>query len=387
MLDERKKLPLTRLSSALCRTWPGSTSQAPKSGLPPTGSRGRWKSLPSPQLRLRSKRMRNPSFQGLRDWHGAEQGWPQHRPSAPSHTPTSPLRTPVVLPCGSSNRKCPDRISNGTRSVGNSPRRGPLRQWSRGTLTGRTPPIRLPGWRCVPTTYRLPARHPGLVIASFGYSEPPANAAHETYRTSAKLVGPFGYASGRFDAERGNTNSPLNLANLSDNDIEGNTHPRPSISDAHPEPLIPGAQYAQVVVQRNDAVLGNPRIDRTTERLLSVLAETVRSLGPGSGPISGSRHTLSSANRVRELNIPGIRTQGVEQSFSLGDVVRYGLDGSIRTDVVLRDRSGTPIAVYDLKTGNAKLSASRVQEIRDAVGVRDIPVIELRYRSENALLR
>ena len=70
-----------------------------------------------------------------------------------------------------------------------------------------------------PTGFRPDTR--GSVIASFGYSEPPANAAHETYRTSAKLVGPFGYTSGRFDAERGNTNSPLNLANLSDNDIEG----------------------------------------------------------------------------------------------------------------------------------------------------------------------
>ena len=28
----------------------------------------------------------------------------------------------------------------------------------------------------------------------------------------------------------------------------------------------------------------------------------------------------------------------------------------MRTDVVLRDREGIPIAVYDLKTGNARLS-------------------------------
>jgi hypothetical protein len=110
-------------------------------------------------------------------------------------------------------------------------------------------------------------------------------------------------------------------------------------------------------------------------------------LGPGSGPIFGIHAHLEFAKRVRALNIPGIRTEGVEQSFDLGDVVRYGLEGSVRTDVVLRDRSGIPIAVYDLKTGNAKLTPSRVREIRDAVGRRDIPVIELRYVSESAVLR
>jgi hypothetical protein len=168
---------------------------------------------------------------------------------------------------------------------------------------------------------------------------------------------------------------------------EGNKSTRPSISDAYPEPLIPGAQYAQVVGQRNDAVLNNPRIDRTTERLLSILAETVQSLGSGAGPIFGIQAHFEFANRVKELNIPGIREEGVEQSFSLGEAARYGLAGSVRTDVVLRDRFGIPIAVYDLKTGNAKLSPSRVREIRDAVGVPNIPVIELRYRSESSLLR
>ena len=90
--------------------------------------------------------------------------------------------------------------------------------------------------------------------------------------------------------------------------------------------------------------------------------------------------------RVKELNIPGIREGGVEQSFSLGGGARYGLEGSVRTDVVLRDREGIPIAVYDLKTGNARLTPSRVREIRDALGRPNIPVIELRYREESAIL-
>jgi hypothetical protein len=69
---------------------------------------------------------------------------------------------------------------------------------------------------------------------------------------------------------------------------------------------------------------------------------------------------------------------------ALGDVARYGLDGSIRTDVVMRDPnspSGRPIAVWDVKTGEARLSGPRVQEIRDQLRVgREVPVIELHVK-------
>lgn len=228
------------------------------------------------------------------------------------------------------------------------------------------------------------------VTASFGSPAAPENTAYQSYGTNSAYPRPLEYRGQPFDVKVGNTysprNPPLHLADLSGANAQGTTSTSPLMSDAYPEPLISGAQYAQVI-QQNNAVLHNPRIDRTTDRLLSVLTETVESLGPGSGPIFGIYAHLEFAKRVRELNIPGIRTEGVEQSFDLGDVVRYGLEGSVRTDVVLRDPSGIPIAVYDLKTGNAKLTTSRVQEIREAVGRPDIPVIELRYRSESAVLR
>jgi hypothetical protein len=105
---------------------------------------------------------------------------------------------------------------------------------------------------------------------------------------------------------------------------------------------------------------------------MSCSTKTVQSLGPGGGPVFGIQAHVEFARRVRELNIPGIRQEGVEQSFSVGDVVRYGLEGSVRTDIVLRDRDGIPIAVYDLKTGNAKLTPSRIREIRDSLGRQNI---------------
>jgi hypothetical protein len=216
------------------------------------------------------------------------------------------------------------------------------------------------------------------VIASFDYEGALDRTPHQAYGASSGFGTPLGYTGERFDAKPGNTyyrNNPLNLADLHGRNIEGNEITRPSMSDAYPEPLIPGAQYAQVVVQRNEAVTGNPRIDRTTERLLSVLADTVQSLGPGAGAIFGIQAHFEFGRRVKELNIPGIREEGVKQSFSIGTIARYGLEGSVRTDIVLRDREGIPIAVYDLKTGNAKLTPSRVREIREALGRPDTQVV------------
>jgi hypothetical protein len=228
------------------------------------------------------------------------------------------------------------------------------------------------------------------VIASFGSLAASANTAHQSYGTNSAYPTPFEYRGQPFNAEGNGSysrrNAPVHLTDLSGTNTQGTTSSSASMSDAYPEPLIPGAQYAQVI-QQNNAILRNPRIDRTTERLLSILTETVESLGAGSGPIFGIQAHFEFAKRVKALNIPGIREKGVEQSFDLGRIVRYGLDGSVRTDIVLRDRSGMPIAIYDLKTGNAKLTPSRVQELRNAVGRQDIPVIELRYVSESAILR
>jgi len=230
----------------------------------------------------------------------------------------------------------------------------------------------------------------GIVIASFADGGTLDRTSYPAYGASAELGTPVGYIGRRVDAKLGNLPfriNPPSLVDLRGWGREGDEGTRPSMLDAYPEPLIPGAQYAQVVVQQNGAATGNPRIDRTTERLLSVLVDTVQSLGPGAGPIFGIRAHVEFGRRIKELNIPGIREKGVEQSFSLGGAADYGLEGSIRTDVVLRDREGIPIAVYDLKTGNARLTPSRVREIRDALGRPDIPVIELRYRQVSSILR
>ena len=84
----------------------------------------------------------------------------------------------------------------------------------------------------------------------------------------------------------------------------------------------------------------------------------------GAGPLYGTAIHVAFANAVRALNLPGVE---VEQSFIWGNVVTYGLEDSIRTDVVLRVETGEGIAIWDVKTGGARLSKSRIKELRAMV--------------------
>lgn len=135
-----------------------------------------------------------------------------------------------------------------------------------------------------------------------------------------------------------------------------------------------------LTVVRKDRT-GDPRIDAKTDEILDVLKEVVESTEPGEGFSYGIRIHSNLAERLRELDLPGIGKHGVEQSFVAGDVVRHGLSGSIRTDVLLRNgrTSVAPIvAIWDIKTGSEGLSPRRIRALRAGAGVDDsVPVIEV----------
>ena len=138
-------------------------------------------------------------------------------------------------------------------------------------------------------------------------------------------------------------------------------------------------QWICVVTQKDQT--GDPRVDSKTDVILDVLREVIETSDPGQGSLYGIAIHAKVAARLRELDLPGIGRHGIEQSFSAGDLVRYGLDGSVRTDVILRDgrTAAAPIrAICDIKTGNARLTAARVRELRAAAGVDgSVPVIEI----------
>lgn len=80
---------------------------------------------------------------------------------------------------------------------------------------------------------------------------------------------------------------------------------------------------------------------------------------------------------VKLADMPGVGD--IERSFSLEDSdPRYGLLGTIRTDVTLRNIQGDVVAIYDVKTGDAQMSASRADELREKTrATPDTPVFEL----------
>jgi hypothetical protein len=153
---------------------------------------------------------------------------------------------------------------------------------------------------------------------------------------------------------------------------------KPGVDNASPD------QEAAIRVDRYDRT-GNPKIDRVSDILFQTLLrdeELVHRatilLGKISRPLYGTLVHLAFAADVRWQDIPGIGSDGVEQSFKLGLVVRHGLSGSIRTDVLLRDDSGKIIAVWDVKTGNAVLTDERIREIQDELSLSaDVPIFVL----------
>lgn len=76
-------------------------------------------------------------------------------------------------------------------------------------------------------------------------------------------------------------------------------------------------------------------------------------------------------------SLPGVGD--IERTFSLDDAdPYYGLAGSIRTDLTLRNIQGDIIAIYDVKTGDASLSRARANQLREKTGAAPYtPVFEL----------
>ena len=150
------------------------------------------------------------------------------------------------------------------------------------------------------------------------------------------------------------------------------------MSDSTPDGVRAWAQYAEATDQKN-------RDDAAIARTTAVLHGTVLQV---SGTVIrrtdvspreyGTEVHYAFANAVRALNLPGVGRAGVEQSFDKDGEARYGKDGSIRTDVILRNEENQIIAIYDLKTGNAIIRPPRASELRTMTGADpDVPVIEL----------
>jgi hypothetical protein len=134
------------------------------------------------------------------------------------------------------------------------------------------------------------------------------------------------------------------------------------------------------VTTYGDFFMGIPTIDNTSETLSNILIrvmETVDYLPEMSPSTYGIAVHAAFGLAVKWADLPGVGD--IERTFSLEDSdPRYGLPGSVRTDVTLRNIQGDVIAIYDVKTGDRRMSVSRADELRAMTRASpDTPVFEL----------
>jgi hypothetical protein len=144
---------------------------------------------------------------------------------------------------------------------------------------------------------------------------------------------------------------------------------------------LAGGPKAPVTIDYSRALTGISNIDDATKALSETLSKSVQDVEfvPEWAPsVYGTAVHVDFGLRVRLEGIPGIAPTDVEQSFFKTEEAGYGIPGSIRTDVILRNDVGDIMAIYDVKTGGAVLTPSRVRELRDHTGVGpEVPIIEL----------
>lgn len=125
---------------------------------------------------------------------------------------------------------------------------------------------------------------------------------------------------------------------------------------------------------------GIQSIDETSDALIDILKDVVGKLGYLPDIPATAYGILVHGLFAAEVGLKGLPGVGdIERTFSLDDAdPYYGLAGSIRTDLTLRNIQGDIVAIYDVKTGDTPLSRARANELREKTGaVPNAPVFEL----------
>lgn len=123
-------------------------------------------------------------------------------------------------------------------------------------------------------------------------------------------------------------------------------------------------------------VYGQGAVARPPGPVLRAARRAANEVPLGEGGNWGTKVHSQFARNVNGLNRADLKA---EVSYRNGKVEPWGTPGSIRVDVRLGSDL-RPRAIFDLKTGNARLTPARVQRIRDHLpkAFKDIPIIEIR---------
>lgn len=148
----------------------------------------------------------------------------------------------------------------------------------------------------------------------------------------------------------------------------GGFRARSSIRGAPPSHTPTG-----VIPRRQERAAG---VVSTADELASAAGRARATVGPGRGPVYGTRAHSAFRAEVEALGNPNLST---EVSYLKGQVVPYGTRGSVRLDVVEGPLT-SPTAIYDFKTGGAALGPGRIALIRSNLpgGGNGVPVLEVR---------
>jgi hypothetical protein len=132
-----------------------------------------------------------------------------------------------------------------------------------------------------------------------------------------------------------------------------------AVADITGAPVTPAPQaWGSAVVSTSEAAIGESafgqggQIAKVETQLQKAANQAAGVAGEGQGPVYGTKvHSEFS-----KINVEGTTS---EVSYKNGQVVPYGTKGSVRVDKVAGDIN-KPSAIYDLKTGGAKVTTKDV---------------------------
>ena len=127
-------------------------------------------------------------------------------------------------------------------------------------------------------------------------------------------------------------------------------------------PGIPGGAGAAIKAARGaDRGIDALKEAKSSEKILQEAANKAEQAVGGKGSVAGTKkHTAFE----KEVKASGEGRFETEVSYKGGEVVKRGTPGSVRPDVV-EGSSAAPTAIYDLKTGGAKLTEKDISRIRE----------------------
>ena len=102
-----------------------------------------------------------------------------------------------------------------------------------------------------------------------------------------------------------------------------------------------------------------------TQAQLQSFADQANDAVNGTGPVAGTLKHSFFRDLIKAFNNPFLKSE--QSVLPNGDPAYYGQPGSIRFDAALYGSNGKIIAVWDLKTGSAVLTASRIQIMKNAL--------------------